>query len=98
MDLLPSVPREVLRLAAHRVAKLAERDAGKTIFFSTHILADVEAICDRVAIMDKGNMVAMDTPAGLKKLVPQQNGDEPTLEDVFLALTGKQLNSDEVEK
>ena len=39
----------------------------------------------------------MDTPKELKKLVPQENGTEPTLEDVFLALTGKQLNPDETE-
>ena len=52
-------------------------------------------LCDRVAIMDKGNVVAMDTPAGLKKLVPQENGDEPTLEDVFLALTGRELKNEE---
>jgi len=33
------------------------RDAGKTVFFSSHILADVEALCDRVAILNKGRLV-----------------------------------------
>ena len=33
------------------------RDTGKTIFFSSHILSDVEALCDRVAILDKGRLV-----------------------------------------
>src|SRR5690606_697759 len=34
-----------------------ERDAGRTIFFSTHILGDVEAMCDRVTILRKGEAV-----------------------------------------
>jgi ABC-2 type transport system ATP-binding protein len=34
-----------------------ERDNGRTIFFSTHILTDVETLCDRVAILKKGNVV-----------------------------------------
>jgi ABC-2 type transport system ATP-binding protein len=35
----------------------AERDRGRTIFFSTHILGDVEAMCDRVAILREGRVV-----------------------------------------
>jgi ABC-2 type transport system ATP-binding protein len=35
----------------------AERDRGRTIFFSTHILGDVEAMCDRVAILREGKVV-----------------------------------------
>ena len=35
----------------------AERDRGRTIFFSTHILSDVEAMCDRVAILREGKVV-----------------------------------------
>ena len=34
-----------------------ERDAGRTIFFSTHILSDVESMCDRVTILRKGEVV-----------------------------------------
>ena len=37
-----------------------------TVFFSTHILADVERVCDRVAILDRGRLVAEETIAGLK--------------------------------
>jgi ABC-2 type transport system ATP-binding protein len=35
----------------------AERDKGRTVFFSTHILSDVEAMCDRVAILREGQVV-----------------------------------------
>jgi len=41
------------------------RDAGKTVFFSTHILSDVEAITDRVAIIARGQLQAHGTPAEL---------------------------------
>ena len=41
------------------------RDQGKTVFFSTHILADVEAITDRVAIVVRGALQAHGTPAEL---------------------------------
>ena len=41
------------------------RDRGKTVFFSTHILSDVEAITDRVAIIARGQLQALGTPAEL---------------------------------
>jgi ABC-2 type transport system ATP-binding protein len=41
------------------------RDQGKTVFFSTHILSDVEAITDRVAIVARGQLQALGTPAEL---------------------------------
>ena len=66
-----------------------------TILLTTHDMHEAEALCDRIAILDEGRIVALDTPAGLKKLVPQQNGGESTLEDVFMALTGKQLIKEE---
>jgi ABC-2 type transport system ATP-binding protein len=66
-----------------------------TMVLTTHDMHEAEALCDRIAILDEGKIVALDTPAGLKKLVPQSNGHEPTLEDVFMALTGKQLIKEE---
>ncbi len=46
---------------------LSLKAAGKTVFFSTHILADVEAICDRVAIMNLGKLLSC---GSLRELVP----------------------------
>jgi ABC-2 type transport system ATP-binding protein len=66
-----------------------------TILLTTHDMAEAEALCDRIAIIDDGRIVALDTPAGLKGRVPQDNGHEPTLEDVFMALTGKALIKEE---
>ncbi len=66
-----------------------------TIVITTHDMNEADALCDRIAILDEGRIVAMDTPEGLKKLV-RQNGHPPTLEDVFMALTGKHLTEQEV--
>ncbi len=65
-----------------------------TILLTTHDMVEAEALCDRIAIIDGGKIVALDTPENLKKLIPA-NGHTPTLEDVFLELTGKQLVTDE---
>jgi ABC-2 type transport system ATP-binding protein len=67
---------------------------GTTILLTTHDMYEAEALCDRIAIIDGGKIVALDTPAGLRALIPA-NGKEPTLEDVFLELTGKQLVKEE---
>ena len=61
-----------------------------TIVLTTHDMNEAESLCDRIAIIDGGNIVALDTPANLKKLIPA-NDHEPTLEDVFLQLTGNEL-------
>lgn len=44
-----------------------EADDGTTVFFSSHILSQVEAVCDRVGILDDGELVAVDTVDGLRK-------------------------------
>ena len=44
----------------------AERARGATVFFSSHILEQVEAVCDRVAILDRGELVTVDTIQGLR--------------------------------
>jgi ABC-2 type transport system ATP-binding protein len=61
-----------------------------TILLTTHDMDEADALCDRIAILDEGRIVAQDTPAGLKALI-RRNGSEPTLEDVFMELTGKEL-------
>ena len=73
------------------------RDKGVTILMTTHYMEEAEVLCDRVAIMDNGRIVALDTP---KKLIQQllkrgfkkaQHVEQADLEDVFIDLTGKAL-------
>lgn len=61
-----------------------------TILITTHDMNEADALCDHIAILDEGRIVAMGTPAGLKQRV-RRNGHEPSLEEVFMELTGKQL-------
>ena len=68
----------------HEVRGLIKRmGQNKAIIFSTHILEEVEAACSRAIIIDRGVVVADDTPEGLKKLVPGVT----TLDGVFRAIT-----------
>lgn len=62
-----------------------------TVLLSTHDMQEADELCDRIAIVDSGRVVALDTPAALKALVREEGSAEPTLEDVFLKLTGKKL-------
>ena len=70
------------------------RDNGATIVYTTHYMEEVEILCDRIIILDKGKIIAQGTSEELKK---EANIEEkiqrvgPTLNDVFLKLTGKEL-------
>jgi ABC-2 type transport system ATP-binding protein len=73
---------------------------GTTVLLTTHYMDEAEVLCDRVAIMDGGRILELDTPRrligqlldrGFSKPVIQQQAD---LEDVFLDLTGHALRED----
>ncbi len=66
-------------------------DYGTTIVLTTHDMEEADRLCDRIAILDSGKIVALDTPTGLKAKVAPLNGHAPTMEDVFMQLTGKNL-------
>ena len=65
------------------------RDKGMTILYTTHYMEEADRLCDRIAIMDDGQVIALDTPYELKAQIGQP--DQVTLEDVFLKLTGRSL-------
>jgi ABC-2 type transport system ATP-binding protein len=79
----PHLAREIRTF----VATLAHQ--GVTVFLTTHYMEEADQLCDRVAILEQGTIVALDTPASLKNLYG--NGEETTLEDVFITLTGHSL-------
>lgn len=64
---------------------------GTTLVLTTHYMEEAEKLCDRVAIMDSGKIVAIDTPANL---TATHGGN---LEDVYLKLTGRRLSGDRFE-
>jgi len=73
------------------------RDKGVTVIMTTHYMEEAELLCDRVAIMDNGKIIALDTPKNLIKQLlargfkKQKVIEKADLEDVFIDLTGKGL-------
>jgi ABC-2 type transport system ATP-binding protein len=73
------------------------RDRGITVVLTTHYMDEAEILCDRVAIMDQGKIIALDSPHKLIKqllgrgFTKEQKVEQANLEDVFIDLTGKEL-------
>jgi ABC-type multidrug transport system ATPase subunit len=59
------------------------RAAGKTVFLTTHFMEEAERLCDRVAIMDRGKIVALDTPENLIRSISAENRVAFTVEGEF---------------
>jgi ABC-2 type transport system ATP-binding protein len=78
------IARELRRI----IANLAR--GGMTIFLTTHDIEEADLLCQRVAFIDRGHIVALDTPARLKAVSGQ--GEKTTLEDIFVQLTGMNMN------
>lgn len=59
------------------------RELGKshTVILSTHILSEVSQICEKVVIINKGEIIAIDTPENLEKKTREKNGISVTVED-----------------
>jgi ABC-2 type transport system ATP-binding protein len=70
---------------------------GTTVIMTTHYMEEAQVLCDRVAVMDEGMIIAEGTPELLIKQLlgrgfkPKQKVEPATLEDVFIDLTGKEL-------
>ena len=79
------------------VVRELNREHGTTILLTTHDMLEADQLCDRIAIIEGGKIVALDTPGALKRSI-NRNGHEPTLEEVFLELTGKALVKEEDEE
>jgi ABC-2 type transport system ATP-binding protein len=99
------------RLAVHELVRELHA-AGQTILLITHDMEEADKLSERIAIIDHGRLLALDTPAELKRSVHADTVvkvasdtaaarrsvtlrdvrvEEPTLETVFIGLTGKEL-------
>ena len=76
----PNVARDIRAI----ITALARE--GVTVFLTTHYMEEADQLSDRVAILDQGRIVAMDSPEQLKSEYA-----ETTLEDIFVKLTGRYL-------
>ena len=76
------------------------RDKGHGILLTTHSMEEAEAVCDRIAIMDHGNVITIDTPQNIidthrndHAVISASRRGKITLEDVFIGLTGKTVRT-----
>lgn len=76
------------------------RSQGTTVIITTHYMDEAEILCDRVAIIDSGKIIAMATPDKLIDELVESGFEKPkevkqaNLEDVFIHLTGKHLREE----
>ena len=81
------------------VARFRER--GHTVVLTTHYMEEAEELCDRVAIMDRGQIIALDTPQRLVDALFGRGFSKArverlaNLEDVFIDMTGHELREDD---
>ncbi len=69
----------------------ALREQGMSILYTTHYMEEAEKLCDRIAIMDEGKLIAQ---GSLDDLARQIDRPGDSLEQIFLKLTGRQLRDD----
>ena len=76
------------------------RDKGTTVIITTHYMDEAEVLCDRVAIMESGKIISLDTPDRLIDKLVETGFERPkqvksaNLEDVFIHLTGHKLRDE----
>jgi ABC-2 type transport system ATP-binding protein len=78
----------------------AMRDDGHGILLTTHSMEEAESVCDRIAIIDHGRIIAIDIPSSLiekhrndPEVVRASRRGRITLEDVFIGLTGREIRA-----
>ena len=82
----PAIPIEVAAVVKKMMRKHA--DEGNAVFFSSHVIDVVEKICDRIAIIDHGKIVVVDTLENVRQ------NDNLTLEQLFLTVTNESSTED----
>lgn len=76
------------------------RSKGTTVIITTHYMDEAEVLCDRVAIIDSGKIIALNSPDGLIDELVESGFEKPkevkqaNLEDVFIHLTGRALREE----
>jgi ABC-2 type transport system ATP-binding protein len=78
----------------------AIREKGHAVLLTTHSMEEAESVCDRIAIIDHGKVIAIDTPQNMidkhrddPEVIAVSRRGKITLEDVFIALTGKAVRA-----
>jgi ABC-2 type transport system ATP-binding protein len=80
----------VSRTAVWDMLSRVKQQRDLTVLVTTHYMDEADKLCDRIAIVDHGELVVLDTPANLKASLPDSS-DSTTLDDVFVHYTGRAL-------
>ena len=80
----------VSRTAVWEMLDRVRKSHKLTVLVTTHYMDEADKLCDRIAIVDHGGLVVLDTPANLKASLPGAT-ENTTLDDVFVHYTGNEL-------
>jgi ABC-2 type transport system ATP-binding protein len=80
----------VSRVDVWEMLETIQRERQLTILVTTHYMEEADRLCDRIAIVDHGRLITLDTPSNLKASVPGAT-TETSLNDVFAYFTGRGL-------
>jgi len=92
----PTTGLDVMSARNLRGMIAALRDEGVTIFLTTHYLEEAERLCDRIAIIVRGRIVALDTVDGLKAAAPGRTAVEVTYADADDGVATRRIETDDV--
>ena len=81
----------VSRTAVWGMLRKIKSQRDLTVLITTHYMDEADKLCDRIAIVDHGKLVALDSPAALKASIPGRAPETVTLDDVFVHYTGRDL-------
>src|SRR5882672_764998 len=66
------------------ILRKAQRERGMTILYTSHNMAEVEQLCDRIVFLNHGRVIAVGSPIEITHTILKEERDEPALEEVFL--------------
>jgi len=81
----------VSRTAVWGMLRKIKSQRDLTVLITTHYMDEADKLCDRIAIVDHGKLVALDSPEALKASIPGRAPETVTLDDVFVHYTGRDL-------
>jgi ABC-2 type transport system ATP-binding protein len=81
----------VSRTAVWSMLQRIKSQRDLTVLITTHYMDEADKLCDRIAIVDHGTLVALDSPAALKASIPGRDPATVTLDEVFVHYTGRDL-------
>jgi ABC-2 type transport system ATP-binding protein len=80
----------VARTGAWGMLEKITDERSLTVLLATHHADEADRLCDRIAVIDHGTLVVLDTPAGLKASIPGDDPSKTTLDDVLVHYTRRE--------